>query len=451
MGLKRCAGVFVLAVVVSLAGAAATSAALPTNVPVAAFPPPDSCGCHASLVSDWQKSMHAKALDDKAYQTKLRQAQEATNGKIGSFCNTCHGPVATMTGAMKTGDIDAANNGIVCMFCHQVTGTTRPPGNVSQIVKPDGTRRAQLQKPQAPHAAAYSPFHQTSALCGACHNVRHPVNGMHLEATYAEWEKGPYAKEGVQCQDCHMTASVGARGPHEGDACAGGPSRTNIYRMTFVGANVAQGPPVASEALLKFAATMKMDLPEIVSSPSQLVTVTITNENAGHYLPTGLTEVRQMWLEVTAETPDGKKVIGTRKFGTELADKAGKFPAEMWEAETIHSDDRIPPKQSAVSTFTVAFPDGAEQAKITAALYYRSLPEELAKEAAVENPITTMVSDEKTVYSSEAAARAAANTQPQAEDPSASGLLIIALLGGAAIIGVLVYSVVASRRARKSR
>ncbi len=443
----------VLALLVAVAALAlatpGSALALPSNVPASAFPPPDSCGCHAQMLTAWQVSMHAKALDDKAYQTKLRQAQEATNGKIGAFCNTCHGPVATMTGAMAKGAIDPSNNGVNCMFCHQVTGTTKPVANVSQTVKPDGVRRAQIKDPQAPHPAAYSQFHETAEFCGACHNVRHPVNGMHLEATYEEWRKSPYAKEGVQCQDCHMSQSPAQVGPYTGEACGGGPQRSNIYLMSFVGANVGQGPPVASREMLERAATIKLEAPEIVQG-SQLVTVTITNENAGHYLPTGLTEVRQMWLEVTAEGKDGKKqVVGTRKFGTELADKNGKFPVELWEAEKIHSDDRIPPRESAVSTFTVKLGEAAQQAKLTAALYYRSLPEELATESGVDNPTTVMTSAESMIYASEAAlTAAAAEATPAPEDPGAGSLFWIVVIGIGAIVLVAAYLVISSRRNR---
>ncbi len=425
--------------------------ALPSNVPSSQFPEPASCGCHAQLLSTWQVSMHAKALDDKAYQTKLRQAQEATNGKLGEFCNTCHGPVATMTGAMKVGSISPANNGVTCMFCHQVTGTTKPVANVSQTVKPDGTRRAQIKDPQAPHPVAFSEFHQTAEFCGACHNVRHPVNGMHLEATYEEWRKSPYAKEGVKCQDCHMSQTVGGVGPHTGEACAGGPQRSNIYTMSFVGANVGQGPPVASKAQLQRAATLKLEAPEILSEGSNVATVTITNKNAGHYLPTGLTEIRQMWLQVTAEGPDGKKVVGTRKFGTELEDKNGKFPVELWDAVKVHSDDRIPPRQSTTSTFTIELPDGVESANLKAALYYRSLPGELAKESGVDNPTTEMTAAESMVYASPAAFKAAASTLvPPAEDPGSSSMTWIVAAGILAVVGVLIYAVVASRRNRKT-
>ena len=63
------------------------------------------------------------------------------------------------------------------------------------------------------------------------------------------------------------------------------------------------------------------------------MTVTITNVGAGHYLPTGLTEVRQMWLQVVAVDENGKETeLGKRVFGTELKDKNGKYPVELWDA-----------------------------------------------------------------------------------------------------------------------
>jgi hypothetical protein len=273
--------------------------------------------------------------------------------------------------------------------------------------------------------------------------VRHPVNGMHLEATYLEWEQGPYKAKGITCQRCHMSARGDSMAPVSGAACAGGPDRNNLFRMTFVGANVAQGVPVESERLLKSAATLKLDLPEVIASGSQAGEVTITNARAGHYLPTGLTEVRQMWLEVTVEGPEGKEVVATRKFGTELADKAGKHPVELWEAEKVFSDDRIPPLESVVSTFQVEIPQGAESAKVQAALYYRSLPDELAKESGVDNPTTVMASAVQGVYTSEEAAAKAAR---EAADEAAGTTRYWPLALLAAAVVAVVGFVLARRR-----
>jgi len=164
--------------------------------------------------------------------------------------------------------------------------------------------------------------------------------------------------------------------------------------MSFVGANAILSPPELATAMLQSAADVTLEMPEIVAPGSEAsLTVTVTNKGAGHYLPTGLTEVREMWLEVFAENEAGEKtVIAERKFGTILQDDKGNAPVELWEATKIKSDDRIPPRESVEQSATFKMPDGVDTANVTAALYYRSVPDELAEKAGVDNPVTTMAS-----------------------------------------------------------
>ncbi len=196
--------------------------------------------------------------------------------------------------------------------------------------------------------------------------------------------------------------------------------------MTFVGANVGQGPAEASTALLKSAATVELDVPEIVAPGTVAsVTVSVTNKGAGHYLPTGLTEVREMWLSVSAENADGTTTeLGERRFVTVMKDAQGNYPVEMWDAVGVQSDDRIPPRESVASSYFFEMPADAEQATAIAALYYRSLPEELASKAGVENPTTEMASKSVVVFASQEAKDAAARkggTEEGADEQVSTG------------------------------
>ena len=190
--------------------------------------------------------MHAKALSDPLFQYKLAEADKATNGALGPFCNSCHGPIAVMSGQLKGVDqsklTSASAEGVTCDFCHRVTGTGAPLGNVSQTVASDAVKRAQIKDPQAPHPAQYSAFHETAEFCGSCHEVIHPaLPGLHLEATYTEWKASPYAQQGITCQGCHMTPGPGPTVPEPRRAAAMGPERLGIHSMTFVGGNVGLG------------------------------------------------------------------------------------------------------------------------------------------------------------------------------------------------------------------
>lgn len=418
------------------------------------FEPSTGCGCHASFVDQWSETMHAQALTDPIYQAKLEEAQKATKGTIGAYCNKCHGPNATMTGEIDSdAPSPAAAEAITCTFCHQATGLGAKPANTSHLVEADGVRRAQIKDPKAAHAAAYSQFHESAEICGGCHNVDHPGNGMHLEATYTEWKNGPYAKEGIVCQDCHMSVQPGAIGPVKGKAAAGAPDRDNIYQMHFVGGQVALGPSEMATERLKSAAEVTLEMPAVVEPGKEAsISVEIANVGAGHYLPTGLTEVRQMWLEVFSEGEDGTKTpIGEQEFGTHLENAKGDAPVELWEAVKIHWDYRIPPKGSVTETFTFEMPAGTEHTKVTAALYYKSVPDELAEKAGVENPTTEMASAATDVFADEAAQIAFAEQarEDAAGEHSGDAMWNTAVVAGGLVlvIGLAVFFYLRSRKA----
>lgn len=447
------------AIVITVAAVAALafSAVAYAGVPVAPgtaqsseFIPSSGCGCHDTLVRQWSESMHSKAITDPVFLFKVDEAKRAVGVPTAIFCKRCHAPVGNMTGDFDATASEVAAEGVTCMFCHQILAVNGDPVNVALILQPDLTRRAQLKEPVAPHPAAYSELHDKAEICGACHNVSHPTSGVHLETSYSEWAASPYASEGVTCQDCHMSRKAGFIGPSPGTAGTGAPPRDNIYEMTFVGANVGQGAAAASEALLKTAATVEIKGDDIVApSTTASVSVTVTNVGAGHYLPTGLTEVREMWLRIYADTGSGEPVeLGERRFGTVLEDAKGAYPAEMWEAVAVHSDDRIPPRESVTGQYAFTMPEAAEEATIVAVLNYRSLPDDLATAAGVDNPVTTMAEATVKVYASKEA-RDGKPATPPAEDtdrtawwPYALGIVLVAA-------AAVAYGLTRAARAKK--
>jgi len=434
----------VLVMVAVAAAIPVTAVALP-SIPSDRFGPSAGCGCHAALLEQWRPSMHAQALTDPLYLLKLKEAEEATGDTLGPFCNACHGPVAVMGGELKSVDQSGVSQvgmeGVTCDFCHQVSGTTEPIGNTSVIVTGDGVKLAQLKDPQAPHPAAYSAFHETAEFCGSCHNVDHPGNGMHLEATYTEWKNGPYAAEGIVCQDCHMTPGPGVTKPNPGKAAGMGPDREHIYTMTFAGGNVGLGDADLAEERLKAAATLELDVPEIVESGEVALTTTITNSGAGHYLPTGLTEVRQMWLQVTAVDQSGAELLNERRdFVSVLQDADGNFPVDLWDAAGFKSDDRIPPRESTSNEYAFPMPDGP--VTVTAALYYRSCSEEMAAKAGVDIPTTTMAEVTTIVWPSAEAKAQGLDAAPGPDDgDNAPGPVALYVIIGVAVaaLGVLFW------------
>ena len=444
-----------LALAIALTVVPSAALALP-SMPSTLFEASDGCGCHAAFREQWGVSMHAKALTDPIYLYELELGEEATGGALGPFCNACHSPIAVMAGELVSLDhskvSDVGMEGVTCDFCHQVTGTEGDViGDTSTAVSGDGVKLANIRDPEAPHPAAYSQFHETAEFCGNCHNVNHPGNGMHLEATYSEWKDSPYAAAGIVCQDCHMTPGPGVTKPNPGKAASTGPEREHIYTMTFAGGNVALGDAALAEERLKAAATLDLEVPEVVESGEVPVMTTITNSGAGHYLPTGLTEVRQMWLEVTATDENGAELLSERReFGTIMEDADGNHPAEMWDAVAIYSDDRIPPQESTSNEYS--FPMASGPVTVKAALYYRSCSEEIADKAGVDVPTTTMAEVTEVVYSSAEAAEADEDVdEPEADEEPAEadtglGTVELLLIGaGVLVLGIAIYLITRSR------
>ena len=95
---------------------------------------------------------------------------------------------------------------------------------------------------------------------------------------------------------------------YSGQAAVNGPQRNNLHRHDFVGVDVAliDNFPYKVEQrqrieqLLQNSVTMLVNIPESVRSNSTLQIETIVkNDKTGHDIPSAVTFVRQMWLEVT--------------------------------------------------------------------------------------------------------------------------------------------------------
>ncbi len=127
-----------------------------------------------------------------------------------------------------------------------------------------------------------------------------------------------------------------------------------------------------------------------------------------HYLPTGLTEVRQMWLDVKITDANGKVILRSGAvdkngnidenavmYHTYLGNEKGEQVLNVAKADRIIYDHRIPPKGYAVENYAFYIPDDAvSPISVEVTLKYRSAAQSLAKtllgDGAPEIPIIDM-------------------------------------------------------------
>ncbi len=390
------------------------------SFPSSAFTPPEMCGrCHVDIYNQWSQSILANAFTDPFYRARMEHAVRDTDGALSDFCIRCHSPIGVFAGEHVPVDgsnmSDIATKGVQCDFCHTISGIDGV-SNGSYINTPGNVKRGPFGDSVSPfHNTAYSILHTRSEVCGICHDIYNPNNGLQIEATYTEWKVGPYGKQGVTCQDCHMTPGVGVTKPNPGQAAIGGPQREHIFTHDFTGGNVLYGNRELAIERLQGAAQLALKLPPRapVGDEAQLEVV-VRNVGAGHYLPTSLTYVRQMWLDVRVRDVTGRELLADQvMYNTILEDADGVHDGTVssWRAVRIYRDYRIPPAGEVTERFALTVPSDAQgPLSVTAVLNYRSAdPTMTAAYGVAEFPIIEMTRQE-------------ASLELTAASPAASGI-----------------------------
>jgi hypothetical protein len=189
-----------------------------------------------------------------------------------------------------------------------------------------------------------------------------------------------------------------------------------MHTHEFVGANAvvtelldAKQHAALAVQRLQQAASIALELPEAAAAGRMVqLKVRVRNETAGHNLPTSLTDVRQMWIEVVAHAGEtqvfhsgGLDEAGgvdpeAVMFHAHAVDKDGRKTVKPWEIVRFESNTTIPAKGSTVAPYAFELPATATgKLTVRAALRYRSCDQRLANELLGPNapkiPVIDMV------------------------------------------------------------
>lgn len=387
------------------------------------FEPKECRGCHGEIYNQWRGSMHSLARFDPVFLALWERGAREAGEDTGRLCAGCHAAPAVLSGEVKLkpgGGFElpkTADSGVSCHVCHSIVASSMAetpsglPQNTSIVFDPSMVMRGPFGDSNPMwHKAEYSELHTKAEFCGNCHNVFHPVSNFRIENTYTEWKNSVYAEKGIVCQDCHMmgvekaveAAKTMTKPVNPGYASKVGPLRPNVFTHEFVGANYTvpalMGYPeksVIAVKRLKSAAEIAVAVPEKAKVGEKVrISVRVTNIGAGHNLPTSLTEVRQMWLDVRAADGSGKTLLASGvldaagdlpreaiSFGAETVDAEGKPTLLPWKMDKFTRFNTIPPKAHVdAEYFFTPGPESKGRIKVTATLRYRSYPQSLANE-----------------------------------------------------------------------
>ncbi len=269
------------------------------TIPLQGAPPKDysrlesslsasDCGtCHTRQYADWKTTRHSRAMGPGVVGQTLdmREAEPET----ARMCWRCHSPLTEQQpliqqpggGTWKANplfDAKLQHQGLNCAACHV---------RKHQRFGPPPRKKSHIQSSVHGGFSEQSAYTR-SAFCKHCHQFPadgYALNGKPMENTYNEWLASDYARDDVQCQDCHM------------------PDRRHLWRG------------IHDPEMVKKALTISVSSPQLPGSQDALrigdtlaVTIRMTNSGAGHYFPTYVTPkvfVRAQLLDALGEVVIG--------------------------------------------------------------------------------------------------------------------------------------------------
>lgn len=284
------------------AACAADGGALPQGAAAA-----DCASCHADQHAEWSGSAHARSGRSELFVALLPRVEEAWGAAARDACVRCHEPG------------HGPDPGVTCVSCHAAVGNTGEHSGrlVVDLAEPLAGPLAD-PLPTDAHGSRPGRFLDSPSLCGTCHEVRGPA--LFVEPTLTEYRRTGLADIGTGCVDCHM--------PRLDDAplVPGGPPRPRRSHRF-----VAFDRPQLDEALTLWVEDAG-GAPEVV----------LENAGAGHAVPTGISFLRDLWVDVRVVDAAGTVVHRPRAL------ELGSLPMRGEERVALPTDaDRIEPRSLA--------------------------------------------------------------------------------------------------------
>jgi hypothetical protein len=373
--------------------------------------------CHPKIFKQWADSNHRHLADSNPYYMVLENLAGMDRGKkFRKWCMGCHNPSAVSMHQDRTTHFMKDNmmpdplftkgsqnlideykahpnrleQGVSCIACHRIIAA-KAMGNSSYSLNLTKRKRYLYEdshgdmkvwisqklinaNPKVHKQEYMKPLYKKSEYCASCHNEFLPHSGRKVVSTYEQWKKSPYndpqhPKKHKDCIDCHMTQlKNGKFTPLQGTSTLGGKKKKDIKVHYFAGGNYylsgLKNRENESQSIQLLKTSAKLD---VRLDKKGLLEIGVKNVGAGHKLPTGAADFRELWLNITV-TDKNKKIVfssgkldkkgnieeGSVIFNKVFGDKDGK-PVGLffWRYEKLLKDTRIPAGKRVVEKFVL--------------------------------------------------------------------------------------------------
>jgi hypothetical protein len=297
---------------------------------------PRTCAtCHAAVVEEWERSMHAQAHQsrDPIYAALRTLRIERQGPQVSGQCGSCHHPLAN-----AEPESPLAALGVSCRSCHGVAEVREGVGHAALVFADDRVMRGphDLRADASPaHGTGPAAAHLTDGktLCLACH--REARNPQGVVTCNTGNELAEHADASATCTGCHMPTVETPSGVVS--------TRTSHRSHAFLGPHAAwegddaflpQSAGSAADSLPRSAGSAADFLPRSAGSAADFLRGAVTmnarldgdalvidlENHAGHGFPSGYpgrlavvqaiakdasgAEVWRAWREEASERPE---------------------------------------------------------------------------------------------------------------------------------------------------
>ncbi len=290
------------------------------------------CGiCHPKHYEEWKISTHAHAWRDKQFQAEIKKETSPF------MCINCHIPLqnqqAEIVIGLEEGDIyrpvrkknpkfdrELQQEGITCAVCH-----IRNNAIISTS-----------KSGKAPHQTLVRPNLLSEELCIHCHNAVATITPQLVCSfeTGTEWKRGPYSGK-KNCINCHFKKTV------RENATGFGVKTSHLHSLP--GSGIPKELGYQPDMLNGLSIQPEGIKDRYKKGDSLNVRLKVTNEFAGHKVPTGDPERFFLFHFLIRNEKDDTIAIKTERIG------------EKWQWYPVAKkleDNNLSPEEERIFTFS---------------------------------------------------------------------------------------------------
>lgn len=334
------------------------------------FPLSEKCKkCHERVYDEWASSSMSQSLSSPLFKILLNDYLSKEDPKDREYCIKCHAPQARVNPEIVESLIQqvekgkVVSDGVGCSQCHFVKGVEIGKQDVKIKYEFGRTLFGPYNDPveNLVHNSQFIEIYKKSDICLSCHQFKMIFSGGDQCCdVFDGWKKSRAAKEGKECQSCHMKEKHGPSADEE--------KPRRIASHDF---------PGKYGDLIKDA--VKLDMEKVLAGDQLRVTVLLQSQ-VPHNFPGGHPPFAQVFLDLSVRNQDYRTIFSaTRIYRRVFEDGNGNKNLLEFNGVKLAEDSIFKADELKREIFSIQIPKDTKSFEIEAILNYNPISDDFQR------------------------------------------------------------------------